>query len=132
MKAVLYNGKKNIIMTEREMPIAGDDDIVVKNIYASICGTDVAVYMHGPNTGHKVTLGEEFGHEMVSQVVQVGKNVKDIQVGDYVYPYPRLAKGDPKRSRSQTFFSQKRRKCCCFWSRNNWYRSSYWFKILWL
>ena len=93
-------------MTEREMPIAGDDDIVVKNIYASICGTDVAVYMHGPNTGHKVTLGEEFGHEMVSQVVQVGKNVKDIQVGDYVYPYPRLAKGDPKRSGTVGGFSE--------------------------
>lgn len=69
MKAALYNGKKNIIMTEREMPIASDDDIVVKNIYASICGTDVAVYIHGPNTDHKVTLGEEFGHEMISQVV---------------------------------------------------------------
>lgn len=58
------------------------------NLYASICGTDVAVYTHGPNTGHRVTVGGEFGHEMVSEVVQTGKNVRGIHVGDRVYPYP--------------------------------------------
>lgn len=54
--------------------------------------------MHGPETGHRVEVGGEFGHEMVSGVVQAGKNVKNIHVGDRVYPYPRLAKGDPKRA----------------------------------
>ena len=106
MRAALYNGQKNIIMTELETPTAGDNDIVVKNIYASICGTDVAVYEHGPNTGHRISLGSEFGHEMVSEVVQVGKNVKDIKVGDRVYPYPRLAKGDPKRAGTTGGFSE--------------------------
>lgn len=106
MRAALYNGKKNISMTELKTPTAGADDIVVKNIYASICGTDVAVYEHGPNTGHRITLGSEFGHEMVSEVVQVGRNVKDIKVGDRVYPYPRLAKGDPKRAGTTGGFSE--------------------------
>ncbi len=106
MRAALYNGQKNISMTELETPKAGDNDIVVKIIFASICGTDVAVYEHGPNTGHKITLGSEFGHEMVSQVVEVGKNVKDIKVGDRVYPYPRLAKGDPKRAGTTGGFSE--------------------------
>ena len=45
----------------------------VQNIYSSICGTDVAVFFHGPNTGHKVTVGDEFGRETVSRVVKVGK-----------------------------------------------------------
>lgn len=106
MKVALYNGKNNIIMTETKTPTAGNDDIVVKNIYASICGTDVAVYEHGSNTGHRITIGSEFGHEMVSEVVQVGKNVKDIKVGDRVYPYPRLAKGDPKRAGTTGGFSE--------------------------
>ena len=83
MRAAIYNGQKDILLTDLEMPEAGDNDIVVRNLYASICGTDVAVYMHGPNTGHKVTVGGEFGHEMVSEVVQVGKNVKDIFIGEY-------------------------------------------------
>lgn len=106
MKVALYNGQRNILLTEKEMPHAGDNDVVIKNIYSSICGTDVAVYLHGPNTGHKVDLGGEFGHEMVSQVVEVGKNVKDIQVGDRVYPYPLLAKDDTKRAGTIGGFSE--------------------------
>lgn len=43
MKAALYQGKESVEMTELETPHPGENDIVVKNIYASICGTDVAV-----------------------------------------------------------------------------------------
>lgn len=106
MRTAIYYGQKNIGLEEWETPIAGENDIVVRNIYSSICGTDVAVYSHGPNTGHKVTVGGEFGHEMVSEVVQVGHNVKDIHVGDRVYPYPLLAKGDPKRAGTVGGFSE--------------------------
>jgi len=106
MKAAIYNGKKDILLTELETPEADENDIVVRNIYASICGTDVAVYLHGADTGHRVTVGGEFGHEMVSEVVQVGRNVKDVCVGDRVYPYPRLAKGDPKRAGTVGGFSE--------------------------
>lgn len=106
MKAALYQGQRNIELAEIETPVAGDNDIVIKNLYSSICGTDVAVYNHGPNTGHKITVGGEFGHETVSEVVQAGKNVKEIQVGDRVYPYPRLAKGDPKRAGTIGGFSE--------------------------
>jgi 2-desacetyl-2-hydroxyethyl bacteriochlorophyllide A dehydrogenase len=106
MRAAIYNGQKNIGLIDMETPLAGDNDIVVKNIYSSICGTDVAVYFHGSGTGHKITVGCEFGHEMVSEVVQVGNNVKDIKVGDRVYPYPLLAKGDPKRAGTTGGFSE--------------------------
>jgi hypothetical protein len=54
MRAAIYNGQKQIDLTELPTPHAGDNDIVVRNLYASICGTDVAVYLHGPNTGHKL------------------------------------------------------------------------------
>lgn len=106
MKAAIYNGKRNILLKELPQPKAGINDIVVKNLYASICGTDLAVYQHGPGTGHKITVGGEFGHEVVSEVIEVGKNVKDIKVGDRVYPYPRLAKGDTKRSGTIGGFSE--------------------------
>lgn len=43
---------------------------------------------------------------MISEVVQVGQNVQDIKVGDRVYPYPLLAKGDPKRARTVGGFSE--------------------------
>lgn len=106
MKAALYQGKRNIELADLPYPECGENDIIVKNLYASICGTDVAVYNHGPNTGHKVTVGGEFGHEVVSKVAQVGKNVKEISVGDRVYPYPLLAKGDTKRAGTIGGFSE--------------------------
>ena len=106
MRAALYMGQKNIEMADLPIPDCGKNDIILKNIYASICGTDVAVYLHGPNTGHRVTVGGEFGHEMVSIVSQVGSNVKDIEVGDRVYPYPRLVKGDTKRAGTVGGFSE--------------------------
>lgn len=106
MRAAIYYGKENVRVEERDDPVCGDNDIVIKNLYASICGTDVAVYTHGPNTGHKITVGKEFGHEVVSEVAEVGKNVKGIVVGDIVYPYPLLATGDPKRAGTIGGFSQ--------------------------
>lgn len=106
MRTAIYNGQKDILLTETEMPSAGQNDIVLRNLYASICGTDVAVYNHGPHTGHRITVGGEFGHEMVSEVAAAGKNVKDIRVGDLVYPYPLLAKGDTKRAGTVGGFSE--------------------------
>ena len=106
MKAAIYMGKEQIAIEELPMPVCGDNDVIIQNIYSSICGTDVAVFMHGPNTGHKITVGGEFGHETISRVVEVGKNVKDIEVGERVYPYPRYAKNDTKRAGTIGGFSE--------------------------
>lgn len=75
-------------------------------IDSSICGTDVAVYQHGPGTGHKVTVGGEFGYETVARIVKAGKNVTEFYAGERVYPYPLYAKDDPKRAGTLGGFSQ--------------------------
>lgn len=106
MKAAIYMGKESIEIREVPTPECGDDDVLIKNIYSSICGTDVAVYTHGPGTGHRITVGEEFGHETVSRIVAVGKNVKDFKLGERVYPYPRYAKNDTKRAGTIGGFSE--------------------------
>lgn len=106
MKAGIYLGKEHIEITELPLPDVGDNDVLVKNIYSSICGTDVAVYTHGSQTGHKIIVGGEFGHETVSRVVKVGRNVKDFCVGERVYPYPRYAKDDTKRAGAIGGFSE--------------------------
>ncbi|WP_455437791.1 zinc-dependent alcohol dehydrogenase [Hungatella hathewayi] len=106
MKAAIYMGKEDIEIREIPTPECGDDDVLIKNIYSSICGTDVAVYLHGPNTGHRITTGGEFGHETVSRVAAIGKNVTDFTVGERVYPYPRCAKNDTKRAGTIGGFSE--------------------------
>ena len=106
MKAGIYLGQKNIEIRELEIPEVGDRDVLVQNLYSSICGTDVAVYKHGPNTGHRVNIGGEFGHETVSRVVKMGKDVSDFSVGERVYPYPRYAKNDTTRAGTIGGFSE--------------------------
>ena len=106
MKAAIYLGQEQVEVRELPTPVCGEDDVVIKNIYSSICGTDVAVYTKGPNTGHRVTVGGEFGHETVSRIVEVGKHVTEFKVGERVYPYPLYAKNDTKRAGTIGGFSE--------------------------
>lgn len=106
MLAAIYLGQKNIAVREMPVPQTGAHDVLIKNIYSSICGTDVAVYTKGTGTGHRITVGGEFGHETVSYVAAVGEQVKDFRTGQRVYPYPRFAKGDTKKAVTIGGFSE--------------------------
>lgn len=106
MKAAIYLGQEHVEVRELPDPVCGENDVIIQNIYSSICGTDVAVYTKGPNTGHKVTVGGEFGHETISRVAAVGKNVTEFQVGERVYPYPLYAKNDTRRAGTIGGFSE--------------------------
>lgn len=106
MKAGIYLGRKNIEVRELDMPVVGENDVLIQNIYSSICGTDVAVYTKGTGTGHKITVGMEFGHETISRVYAVGNNICEFKVGQRVYPYPRFAKNDTKRAGTIGGFSE--------------------------
>lgn len=106
MKAAIYLGKKSIEIRNLQKPVVGENDVLIKNLYSSVCGTDAAVYYHGPNTGHKITVGGEFGHETVSVIAEVGKNVTDFKIGERVYPYPLFTKKDRTRAGTIGGFSE--------------------------
>lgn len=40
MKAAIYLGKESIEIRELPLPEVGDGDVLIQNIYSSICGTD--------------------------------------------------------------------------------------------
>lgn len=105
MKGFIYNGAGNIELKEISLDPCGDNDIIIRNLYSGICGSDVTAYK---TSGDFMRLypGSEFGHEMVGRVVKVGKNVEGIQVGDRVFPYPVFAKDDTTRSGSVGGFSE--------------------------
>jgi 2-desacetyl-2-hydroxyethyl bacteriochlorophyllide A dehydrogenase len=105
MKAAIYNGQGNITLTELETPVCGDHDILIRNLFASVCGSDVSAYLYGPGA-HRISPGSEFGHEVVSEVAAKGKAVVGIDVGDRVYPYPLLARGDARRAGALGGFSE--------------------------
>ena len=104
MKGAIYQGIKNIELKELPMPNCDDNGIVVKNLYAAICGSDVTAYNHG-GRDNMIFEGLEFGHEMISEVVKVGKNVQGIKVGDRVFPTS-FAKADIMRAATIGGFSE--------------------------
>lgn len=97
MKVAVYNGAHDISVEEWSTPVPGARDVLLRNLYAGVCGSDVTVYQHGPD-GHQVKVGDEFGHEVISEVAAVGSDVTDFSVGERVYPYPLLARGGAHRA----------------------------------
>lgn len=92
MKMAIYHGPKNIEIKEAPIPECGENDVLIRNMYASICGSDVFAYANDGSAVH-IWPEHEFGHEMVSRVEKVGDKVTDFKVGDIVYPYPMVARG---------------------------------------
>ena len=104
-KAAVYEDVRNIKVVELTLPECGDDDIIVKNIFGGICGSDLTTYQQGGGS-RSIEKGSELGHEMISEVIQIGKNVKTIAVGDHVWPQYGMAKRDMKRAQSVGGFSE--------------------------
>ncbi|WP_138750799.1 zinc-dependent alcohol dehydrogenase [Paenibacillus sinopodophylli] len=106
MKAAIYKGVRDVVIQQIPDPVLDNNDVIIRNLVSGICGSDIAAYNHG---GEKVLIfkDSEFGHEMVSEVIEVGSNVSDINVGDRVYPYPTFAKGDMMRAATVGGFSEK-------------------------
>ena len=97
MKQAIYHGIRDIAIQEAERPKIDSQGVLVQNICASICGSDVSAYYHGGEFAG-IHPGDEFGHEMVSRVVEAGSEVEGIQEGDRVYPFPITAKADTSRA----------------------------------
>lgn len=66
------------------VPTIQADEVLIKVKATSICGTDVHIYMWDDWSASRVHPPYVFGHEFAGEVVQIGKNVKSVQVGDYV------------------------------------------------
>lgn len=56
-KAGTFFGKEAVKIQDLELPEVADDVDMIQNLCSSICGTDVAVCAHDPNTGQKIDVG---------------------------------------------------------------------------
>lgn len=82
MKALIYKQKGQIEFTEKPVPkIENDNDAIVKVTLSTICTSDLHI-MHGavPFAKEGVTLG----HEFVGEIIELGKNVKNLKIGGRV------------------------------------------------
>jgi S-(hydroxymethyl)glutathione dehydrogenase / alcohol dehydrogenase len=82
MKAVTYQGIKNVEVREVKDPIIkNSDDIIVKVTSSAICGSDLHL-IHGmiPNTPTDFVIG----HEPMGVVEEIGPGVRNLKKGDRV------------------------------------------------
>ena len=104
-KAAIYKDIGKVEIIDKPYPVCGDNDVIVKNILGGICGADVNAYNKGGDA-HQIWKDHEFGHEMISEVVEIGKNVTDVTVGDYVWPHLGYAHRDRGRMATVGGFSE--------------------------
>ncbi|MDR1955317.1 MAG: zinc-binding dehydrogenase [Treponema sp.] len=105
MKALIYKDVKKMELQERDIPVCGADDVVVRNIRSGICGSDTGAYLHGTMSSG-VFPDREFGHEMVGFIHEVGKNVVNIAKGSRVWVNPNTMVEHPWDSDMAGAFSQ--------------------------
>lgn len=85
MKAVVKAGPQpGVELMEVALPEVAPGEVLVKVKSASICGTDLHIYKWDNWASRRVKPPRILGHEICGEVVEVGREVKSIKVGDFV------------------------------------------------
>jgi threonine dehydrogenase-like Zn-dependent dehydrogenase len=92
MRATVWSGRNTVQVEEVPDPkILNDRDAIVKITSTAICGSDLHLY---DGYVQPMKKGDILGHEFMGEVVETGKRVGNLQVGDrVVVPFP-IACGD--------------------------------------
>jgi threonine dehydrogenase-like Zn-dependent dehydrogenase len=87
MKAIVWQGRNKVgVESVPDPQILNERDAIIKISTTCICGSDLHLY-----DGYVPTMkkGDILGHEMMGEVVELGKGVKNLKVGDrVVVPFP--------------------------------------------
>src|SRR6202035_2027737 len=85
MKAVVKaKAEPGLWLEEVPVPDVKGDDVLIRVLKTSICGTDVHIYNWDAWAQKTIPVPMTVGHEFVGQITEVGSNVKDFHRGDIV------------------------------------------------
>ena len=73
-----------LALEEVPVPVPGDDEVLVRVEAASICGTDLHIFRWDDWASNRIQPPLTLGHEFAGTVVEVGRAVRHVAVGDYV------------------------------------------------
>lgn len=87
MRAAVIEEPGRIVVKDIPKPSIKEDEVLIHVNSASICNaTDGHIY-HGTFDGYHDYYPQIVGHEIAGEVVEVGKNVTELKVGDLVAEY---------------------------------------------
>lgn len=79
MQVGMYYNNNDVRLEEQEMPVIGDNDVLVKVMASGICGSDLMEW-------YRIKRAPlVLGHELSGEVVAVGQAVDNLQPGDRVF-----------------------------------------------
>src|SRR5215510_14149346 len=82
MRAVVWEGKNKVNVTQVPEPtVLNPRDAIVKVSLTAICGSDLHLYNGSVPT---MKSGDVLGHEFMGQVVEVGREVRNLTKGDWI------------------------------------------------
>lgn len=90
MKAVRFYGSGDIRCEEIPKPACQGKDVLVRVLYAGICGSDLHRYRKGMFTEY---VPETMGHEFIGRIETVGEEVFSFQPGELVTANPMVPCG---------------------------------------
>jgi L-iditol 2-dehydrogenase len=85
MKATVLRGVHDLRLEELPDPQPADNEVLIRVRAAGICGTDVNMWR---GTNDEGTFPFIPGHEWAGEVVEVGRDIKTLSVGDRVVAEP--------------------------------------------
>lgn len=111
-KAAIFRGAGSVDVVDLPYPKCGDDEIIVRNLMTGVCGSDIAAFKRGGDL-NMIWKDHEFGHEAVSEVVEIGRDVVGLKLGDHVFPNQGYALRDRRRMATVGGFSEYIRVLQC-------------------
>ncbi|MGZ8695995.1 MAG: L-threonine 3-dehydrogenase [Gaiellaceae bacterium] len=73
-----------LVLEDVSVPEIDANDVLVEVEAASICGTDLHIWRWDEWAAHRIVPPLTIGHEFAGTVVDVGRLVRNVAVGDYV------------------------------------------------
>jgi L-iditol 2-dehydrogenase len=92
MLAAVYYGPLDLRVEERPIPMIKPEEALLKVAASGICGTDLRIF-HGNHRKYPPGTIRIPGHEVVGEIVAVGKDAKGIRIGQRVFVAPNMGCG---------------------------------------
>ena len=91
MKAALVTGLEQVSIQDIPKPAINDDEVLIKTKMVGVCGSDLHLFK-GTHAFRKPPA--ILGHEITGDIIEVGKTVKNLKIGDRVTVEPQYACGE--------------------------------------
>ena len=90
-------------MEHRPVPEIGPDDVLIRIRKTGICGTDIHIWNWDDWAAKTVPVGLVTGHEFAGEIVEVGRNVEGLRIGQRCSGEGHLIGKQSRQSRAGKF-----------------------------